>query len=242
LINSRNLEDSHPYILDATDDERNTPVRWVDTGQSMVQPVGESSALLFLADNRWTNQHLFDFLLVSGKPVESLDHFSVYEIGFENWPAETSGTLHYLSGDQSPASDLSLPVISMPVSFEDRIEMTGIYGLESDLLPGNPLTFFSRWDVLQDGDPAPMAFFVHLVDESGELIAQQDGLGFPPHSWKQGDSFIQVHSLDLPPSPPSGLYHLQLGMYDRSSGQRWQITVDGAPVGDRLLLPEVSIR
>ncbi len=242
LINSRNLEDSHPYILDATDDRRSTPVRWVDTAQAIVRPDGASSALLFLADHRWTGEHLARFLNLAGEPVESLEHFAVYDINYDNWPAATSEPLFYLPDEQSPASGEIFSEIIPPVLFGDGIHLSGIYEQQTELIPGTRYTFFSRWDIVQDGIPTPLASFVHLVDEHGNLVAQQDGLGFPPHSWKEGDSFVQAHSLEIPLSLPAGTYYLQLGLYDRNSGQRWQIAIDSTPVGDRLLLPEVYVR
>lgn len=86
---------------------------------------------------------------------------------------------------------------------------------------------------------ARLAIIVHLVDKDGELVAQQDGLGYSPHSWTMGDSFVHWHSLEIPPSLPSGTYYLQLGLYDRDSCIRWQIVVESVLVGDRLLLSEV---
>ena len=187
-------------------------------------------------------EHLARFLNLAGEPVENLDHFAVFDIGYDKWPAATSKPVFYLSDDQSPASFEILSEIIPPVLFGDGIHLSGIYEQQPELNPGSTYTFFSRWDVVRDGIPAPLALFVHLADEDGNLIAQQDGLGFPPHSWREGDSFIQAHSLEIPLSLHAGTYYLQMGSYDRNSGQRWQIAVDNAPVGDRLLLPAVYLR
>lgn len=47
---------------------------------------------------------------------------------------------------------------------------------------------------------------------------------------------------DPPPLLPPGTYYVQLGIYDRDTGLRWQIAVDDDLVGDRLLLREVHAR
>ena len=60
--------------------------------------------------------------------------------------------------------------------------------------PGEELTLLTSW---QTG-PArflSLAMFVHLLDAAGNIVAQDDGLGYPPHTWQPGDRFIQLLSL-----------------------------------------------
>jgi hypothetical protein len=83
-----------------------------------------------------------------------------------------------------------------------------------------------------------LAMFVHLLDAAGNIVAQDDGLGYPPHTWQPGDRFLQLARLPLPPDLPPGDYTLQFGLYDRATGARWPVlNADGQPAGDRLLLP-----
>ena len=241
LINSRNIEDSHPYILSATIDQLETQVRWIDTAQAVVRPEGIEKAAIYLAEDRWISEHLSGFLSLTLEPIDTFEHFSAYEIDYSYWPDGLDQQFRLLSGDQHPNSGDDLSEISTPVNFGSALRLTGIYDQNFELVAGTAYRFFSGWDVEQDGDPAPLAFFVHLLDENNQLIAQQDGLGFPPHSWKKGDSFVHEHSLQIPPSLSAGTYYLQLGLYDRDTGIRWQVTGDGDSAGDRLLLREVQV-
>jgi hypothetical protein len=78
---------------------------------------------------------------------------------------------------------------------------------------------------------------MHLLNENGDIVGQQDGLGFPPHSWQAGDEFAHVHHITVPDDLPAGPYWLQFGLYNRNNGERWPLW-DGQnqPVGDRILL------
>jgi hypothetical protein len=87
-----------------------------------------------------------------------------------------------------------------------------------------------------------LAMFVHLLDAAGNIVAQDDGLGYPPHTWQPGDRFLQLARLPLPADLPPGDYRLQFGLYDRATGARWPVlNADGQPAGDRLLLLEQHI-
>ena len=89
-----------------------------------------------------------------------------------------------------------------------------------------------------DGEPASLATFAHLLDASGQIVAQQDGLGYPPHTWRVGDIFTQAHHLSLDASLPPGQYWLQLGLYRRETGNRWLLLDgNGDPLADRILIP-----
>ncbi len=241
LINSRNLEDSHPYILEVTYEGNEPSLRWVDTAQAMVKPVGEVQASLYLESGRWISERLVGFLGLDGNPIEDHQHFAVFEIDYTKWPGSTSEAVRVIPSGQSPVSNESLPEAVLPIRFGETVQLSGLYQKPAELVPGTTLTFFSRWDIVQDGRPEPLAFFVHLVDEENELIAQQDGLGFPPHSWRSGDSFVHEHSIAIPETLSSGKYYLQLGLYDRSTGIRWQIATDSEMSSDRLLVSEIMV-
>ena len=66
--------------------------------------------------------------------------------------------------------------------------------------------------------------FVHLVDENGQLAGTGDGppLGgaFPTSVWNPGDWVPDEHDIPLPPDLPSGVYTVQVGWYDPTTGAR----------------------
>ncbi|MCC6192662.1 MAG: glycosyltransferase family 39 protein [Anaerolineales bacterium] len=109
--------------------------------------------------------------------------------------------------------------------------------------PGGQVDIALYWEAL-----APMTedftVFVHLLDESGALIAQHDGQpqdGRAPTAWwSPGDLFRDVHPLSLPADLPAGRYQVDVGLYRWDTGQRLPLF---DPAGarlpdDRWLLPE----
>lgn len=81
-----------------------------------------------------------------------------------------------------------------------------------------------------------LRIFVHLEDESGKIVAQQDALGYDAREWQPGDRFISFHNLALPDTLPSGKLRLVAGLYDVATGSRYSVTGTGA-MGDFIELP-----
>ncbi len=72
--------------------------------------------------------------------------------------------------------------------------------------------------------------FAHLLDEDGLLRGQQDhvpgGGTRPTTTWLEGEYVIDEHQITLQEDAPPGPYHLEVGMYEKSSGQRLNV-LDG---------------
>jgi hypothetical protein len=60
--------------------------------------------------------------------------------------------------------------------------------------------------------------FVHLIDASGEKVAQGDSdpqWGYAPTtSWQAGHTIVDRHVVPLPDDLPTGPYRIILGLYD----------------------------
>jgi hypothetical protein len=83
-----------------------------------------------------------------------------------------------------------------------------------------------------------LAVFAHLVGNSSELVANDDGLWVDPQTLQPGDWFLQVHRFTLPDDAPAGPYSLELGLYDPMDGARVAISAAARPTsGDALRLP-----
>ncbi len=87
------------------------------------------------------------------------------------------------------------------------------------------LQFTTHWR--NETGPVPLKIYVHLLDESGQIAAQWDGLGVAWEGWRSGDVLWQRHELQLSPPIPAGQYELRVGLYDPATGDRWQ-TAAGA--------------
>lgn len=81
---------------------------------------------------------------------------------------------------------------------------------------------------------APVAenyqIFVHLVDATGERVAQDDGPAqnglAPTSTWQPGETIEDVHALKMPAAAPQGKYTFVVGLY-RLEDLRRLTTLDG---------------
>ncbi|MFZ0544707.1 MAG: hypothetical protein WAM60_04685, partial [Candidatus Promineifilaceae bacterium] len=111
--------------------------------------------------------------------------------------------------------------------------------------PGGYLDLSLYWQVNVQ-PPGDYYLFVHLIDETGTIIAQRDthpGLGrFPTSQWKPGDRFIDtvriyLSETDYAPSTAT----LSVGLY-APGGFRLGITgPDGQELGDALDLTPIQV-
>ena len=72
--------------------------------------------------------------------------------------------------------------------------------------------------------PVDYTTFVHLRNEAGETVAQQDqpplGGVYPTSLWDPGEIIADEITLTLPPELPPGEYSLVVGLYDFNTGLR----------------------
>ena len=110
------------------------------------------------------------------------------------------------------------------------VELAGYDLREIVRAPGSPLEVTLHWHVLETPD-RNYHTFVHLLDESGEIWAQDDGPpggGKPPMmGWLPGEYLTDTRTLHLPADLADGEYRLGVGLYDPVTGLR---------LGDRVIL------
>ncbi|UCG25716.1 MAG: hypothetical protein JSW55_06930 [Chloroflexota bacterium] len=126
------------------------------------------------------------------------------------------------------------PQTSVDALFDPGIELTG-YDLPAaphEAGSAVPLTLYWRAGQAIDGDAA---VFVHLYDERGELVAQDDGRPFmgtrPPYTWLANEVIVDPRRIELPRELPPGRYQLAIGLVDPASMNRFPIS----SAGERLL-------
>ena len=131
-----------------------------------------------------------------------------------------------------------LPVDLTPVGVElgSILELAGYRPAADPPQPGDLLAFELVWRTLA-APPANYFVFVHLVDETGEIVAQIDWVPVegtrPTRGWRTGEVLIDPYRLPLPAELPAGDYGLWVGLYDPDTGQR--LPVAGDPDGRHLL-------
>jgi hypothetical protein len=122
-------------------------------------------------------------------------------------------------------------------SFEGQLQLLGFEEMERTQ---EGLYLLSYWRVEAEAE-RPLKIFVHLLDETGEVAAQHDGLDVRLEGLRLGDEFAQLHTISLPPNLPPGSYGLQIGVYEIENGRRLEVATAVAPT-DRLLLKRVDLK
>ncbi len=98
---------------------------------------------------------------------------------------------------------------------------------------GDTLDVETWWQVTEGPITRPLSIMGHLLNGSGELIGQDDGLGVSPVVWQPGDIIVQRHRF---PQPPVGTeLWLRTGAYWLDTMERWKVL--GSPEADVILLP-----
>jgi len=89
--------------------------------------------------------------------------------------------------------------------------------------PGETLNLTLYWQALAEMDTA-YKVFVHLIDENGQIRAQEDHPPLngeaPTTGWVPGEVLRDPYQISLPSDLLPGLYSLRTGLYDPVTGQR----------------------
>ena len=101
--------------------------------------------------------------------------------------------------------------------FGEFLTLRGVALVTRRPAPGGEMTLLSGWET-GAGSERPLQIFVHLVDASGAIVAQWDGLGALPGSWQAGDFLLQSHRIAVPAG--SEARRLVIGVYDGATLER----------------------
>ena len=115
------------------------------------------------------------------------------------------------------------PQRALDADFGGELRLLGydvVAGCDAD----GPCQLATYWQVTAAAD-GPRRVFLHAVDATGEIVAQDDRLGVPAEHWQAGDLFVQLLTL------PRTAAEQHLGVYDPTDGRR--LMTDG---GDYLIL------
>lgn len=119
----------------------------------------------------------------------------------------------------------------------DAIALTG-YDLSGLAHGGETLTVTLYWraDAQPPGD---YTVFVHVLDETGQQLAQHDGPPragrYPTSAWQSGDRIPDTHVLNVPDLPAGHRLRLVAGMYDPATLDRLPVAGPLGPLPDNLI-------
>lgn len=122
----------------------------------------------------------------------------------------------FLFPPRSKEEFAQLPSHPLNLKFDIGWRLLG-YDLPQIASPGQTINFTTYWLVEElPPDPATLYFkpFVHLLDENGQRVADEDGRGQAGYLWREGDLFIDTSRLLLPSDLPSGDYWIYTGLYN----------------------------
>ncbi|MBC7227584.1 MAG: glycosyltransferase family 39 protein [Thermoflexales bacterium] len=102
---------------------------------------------------------------------------------------------------------------------------------------GDGLEVETWWQVTEGPITRPLSIMGHLLNEAGEVIGEDDGLGVSPVLWQPGDIIVQRHRFPLPPEGEE--LWLRTGVYWLDTMERWPIA--GSPQTDMLLIPLTNL-
>ncbi len=125
--------------------------------------------------------------------------------------------------------------LSEAVSFGGLFELTGI----DTRIDGADLLVTLWWEAVQAPD-RDYVVFLHLLDEQGTLVAQDDrmpaGGASPTTIWQAGDIIRDEHHLQ----DGFGGQTILIGVYDPHSGERLSATAQGRLMADNIYRVELS--
>jgi hypothetical protein len=122
------------------------------------------------------------------------------------------------------------PQSSLEITFGDSVRLLG-YDIPRTARPGETILVTLYWQALAEMDTT-YKVFVHLIDEDGQIRAQEDHPPLngeaPTTSWVPGEVLQDPYRILLPPDLLPGYYSLRVGLYNPATGQRLPVTVGNA--------------
>jgi 4-amino-4-deoxy-L-arabinose transferase-like glycosyltransferase len=117
--------------------------------------------------------------------------------------------------------------------FASVVKLVG-YEISPDAIgPGDSLTISLYWRVLEK-PPADYTVFIHVLNDSGELVTQFDrpagGNAAPTSTWQAGQTLRDAYPLSVPEDVSPGTYTIRTGMYIWPSMERLPISIRGKAV------------
>jgi hypothetical protein len=219
------VEDADPIIFAQALNRSDVPLRWFDARESLVVAADANAQRLALPSYTPLAAELQARFLKAVEPIAQARDFKIYPFDAAQFRAQIA----------------SWTCNACPVTFNDDLALTGLDRPDQISRSTGTLPVLSAWQVRSDGQPSSTAIFIHVLDVNGQLVAQDDRLGVPRHSWQTGDEFVQLHHIPID-QLPAGKYTLELGVYDRGDNVRWSARDrSGQPIGDHVILGQLEV-
>jgi hypothetical protein len=142
---------------------------------------------------------------------------------------------------------LEPPTIAHPLDARlgGRLALLG-YDMPKDRIhPGEALDLTLYWKATAS-QSQNFKIFAHFLDDGGKLWGQHDDFplygSYPMTEWQAGEIVPDRIRIELGTDVPPGTYHVFVGMYDPSTGERVPLSLAGQQLrGDTLGLTDVTV-
>ncbi len=146
-----------------------------------------------------------------------------------------------------PALTGMQPLPGGPRAWANGARLVG-YILGGNLQPGETFRWTLVWHATQTpAEDVYYHWFNHLLDEQGQLCAQQDGPSLLPAYWRAGDTILNWFEFRIPADAPPGDYAMRVGMYAVQPGSGaflgnvQVLGADGAPAGEWIIIGPLHV-
>ena len=189
-------------------------VRFVDRGRGYIYPAACSVYLNAAAD---------------GLVQDWLNRTAVL-LPYTTQLGPTTAPFYYIPGHAQP-------IMAEPLArWQNGLALLHAHW-HGELAPGAQLTLTYEWGVEgEENGRIQYHFFNHLINEAGELVAQEDSPAINALYWRTQDRLVTRFHLNLPPDLPAGQYTLLVGLYSWPDLQRIPLST-GHDVYDVFTLP-----
>jgi 4-amino-4-deoxy-L-arabinose transferase-like glycosyltransferase len=217
-------------------------VAYFDCTQAWLYPEGGRSGGWFVLHEEapgpedWFSARLLEMHLSYARPKSAeLPAFSIYE-----WsPGSVRGLQSTASVPPDPAAPTGGLSVAMPVAFDGPLALLGYRVTQQD----ERMIELETWWEVQHTPDRPCSLIGHLVAADGSAVVVADGLGIPVTELHAGDQIVQLHRFRLSEGlvVSGGPYWLQTGGYWLDTMARWPVLTEDGPIGDRVVLTEVTL-
>ena len=242
----------HPTLafLAGLSDEQFSDIHWFDGRQSLPLPAQDAEATYVFLTETPGNADLLSRVpglqrIDTGYDRFGRPVFDVYTRDRDSWPEPTrrgakwSWEVKFEAGDAPGVRH----EIASPTDFGGVLSLEGYDAPTQPLAPGEQVDLVLYWR-LQQRSQQDLSIFAHLLDSESHIVGEYDGNGYPSRFWdSEGDELLLgTMPLIVKPDTPPGEYQLEVGIYDRVTGERLPVNENGQMVADRLLLVPVRVR
>jgi hypothetical protein len=225
-----------PYVAQVTLSRDRPPFRWFDARTALIVPSVPATLVIPAStppDPYWNGLIGRRLERVALRPDDLDPYFDLYA-----W-------------DTAAAAEQALALAApLAHNFGDAVELIGVDLHTPRLRATDTVALVTFWRVIDPArvgprggaaDASDAVLFTHALDASGAIVGQQDSLDAPSWSWQAGDLVAQIHRFRLHTPPASRTLSLEVGVYDRASGTRLPLIVDGQALGDSVSVGSIEV-